>query len=352
MAMRIKTMLVILVFCNVVVPLVYSQTYFIHTYGEEIDSNGNRNVLIKSIDINQAVILDSFSIYNEGFVLFKKPAQVSVNNQNTFVSVIQKGGYNKNCSNMYHAVVISIVNNNNFFSLVRRDSIPNAILGIFKQYADESSFRLKVFQRNDKLHIIPSGDYTLDNDYQFRKLRNYDPHLSPGGIRRIGSFEYLNRLNLPNTHHLFSTIGRDTRFWILRLDLNQNLVDSLMIENCEQCSKIFAYHPLRDKLYIFHLNYEAHGKDPEYDRNYGQDWITPEVLVYNPSTLQLLERHELTDFDSANYPGNERGLADVVGDYIVYYFFEDDWMGRFNPAMLFIFDTRTNEARWLRVGWR
>jgi len=34
-----------------------------------------------------------------------------------------------------------------------------------------------------------------------------------------------------------------------------------------------------------------------------------------------------------------------------YYFWQDGYEG-FDPAYLLIFDTRTNEASWLRVGWR
>jgi hypothetical protein len=312
----------------------------------------DRSVLIKRIDLSHGSIQDSLIVCNAGLIPFKKPAHILINNQSCLISIVQKGGYNKNSGSVDYKIVYVIAGVNNGISVIRRDSLSDAILGTFIQYSDDPSFRLKMYRNNDTLQIFPSGDYTLDNNYRFRRLRGFDPHISPGGIRRSGPFEYLDRLNLPNTHQLYSAIADDSQYRILRLDNQQMPADSLMIESNERASDIYAYHPQRDRLYVFHLNYEAHGKFPESDRNYGDDWITPEVLIYDPNTLHLLESHQVADFDSANYPGNERGMADVVGDYIVYYFFEDDWMGRFYPAMLFIFDTRTNQATWLRVGWR
>jgi hypothetical protein len=49
---------------------------------------------------------------------------------------------------------------------------------------------------------------------------------------------------------------------------------------------------------------------------------------------------------------NEIGECDNIGPYMVYYYFAQEDYRYFSPAMLFIFDTRTNEATWLRVGWR
>jgi hypothetical protein len=159
-------------------------------------------------------------------------------------------------------------------------------------------------------------------------------------------------LNFPNPLNLYYSLN-NSRYWLIRINNGGSLVtDSLMAEDGSPSSAIFAYHPVTNKIYIFHLNFEQHGKFSELDKNYGDRWIQPQVLVYDPDTFQLMERHTITDFIPGNYPLVENGPADVIGDYIVYYFFDDEWMGKFNPAMLFIFDTRTNEATWLRVGWR
>ena len=109
---------------------------------------------------------------------------------------------------------------------------------------------------------------------------------------------------------------------------------------------------MTDKLYIFDLNYEYHIYEPEWEKLYGQDWITPEVYIYDPISLDLIECDTIADFPKNNFPGIEYGLADVVGNYIVVYFFDCELREGFLPAMLFIFDTRTNTARWLNVGWR
>jgi len=86
-----------------------------------------------------------------------------------------------------------------------------------------------------------------------------------------------------------------------------------------------------------------------------------EKLSIDPSILVRYKALDLTLFDSTpiSYPPIEDGYASCewgdcrkVGQFLIHYFFEGEEPGYFSPAMLFIFDTRTNEARWLRVGWR
>jgi hypothetical protein len=60
----------------------------------------------------------------------------------------------------------------------------------------------------------------------------------------------------------------------------------------------------------------------------------------------------IPDYPEGDFISGSYGPAELVGPYIVYYFGESNDLGQLYPAMLFIFDTRTNEATWLRVGWR
>jgi len=54
----------------------------------------------------------------------------------------------------------------------------------------------------------------------------------------------------------------------------------------------------------------------------------------------------------SGYIGSGYGPCERIGPYFIYYFFDGEDYRYFSPAMLFIFDTRTNQATWLRVGWR
>jgi hypothetical protein len=104
-------------------------------------------------------------------------------------------------------------------------------------------------------------------------------------------------------------------------------------------------------LYIFNLNYEIRFKN-KIVKGYGQDWIESNVRVINLENFSLIDSIQVPDYPEGDYISGSSGVADVVGNYIVYYFGSSNDMEIFAPAMLFIFDTRTNQAAWLRVGWR
>jgi hypothetical protein len=333
--------------------LAHSKNYQLCTYGDE-DSAGARNALLKTIDLQTAIITDSVIISTCGYVPSKKPAIISLNGQRYLIAFSEDGGYNKNVCKRDYTVYYVIVKDSTTLSVMHRDSVFDAAISQFKQYRGDSTFQYGLIRYQDTSYtnLIPSGRFTLDNDFNFYRQNSMAPNSIPGRITLLGSFECLDRVNLPNNHNLYYSLDLNSNYWILRLSSAGLLIDSLLVENISHASTIFAYHPGRDKIYCFYLNYEQHGKFKEYEKNYKQDWITPQVKIYDPGTLKLSDSIQIADFDSGNYPLGERGLADVVGDYIVYYFFEDEWIGSINPAVLFIFDTRTNEARWLRVGWR
>jgi hypothetical protein len=353
MNMKKSKFLILAILFFLLVNISVAQIYYVNTYGNPT-KEGLSLIFIKAIDLERGIIIDSVVAANYGYIWQKTPVQIVLEGRQLLLTITENGGYAKNSYMGPNSVIYAIVRAGRNMTIVRRDSIDNVVIDCFDQYPGDQNFRFGLARHMDSSYtmIFPTGEYTLGRDFSFIRLPGLD--LNPERIEMPNqqNFRYLHRLNMPNLHRLYRSISDDSHYWILRLNSDQNIVDSLMIDYEGRASSIYAYHPAKDRLYVFHLNYEQHGKFREYDKNYGQDWIVPEVQIYDPSTFQLLESHRIADFDSGSYPLGEHGLADVVGNYIVYYFFEDEWMGNFNPAMLFIFDTRTNQATWLRVGWR
>jgi hypothetical protein len=123
----------------------------------------------------------------------------------------------------------------------------------------------------------------------------------------------------------------------------------LRLENYESRNSIFAV--LDTIIYVFSLNYELHFKG-RIEKGYGQDWIDANVRMFNIRNFVLLDSLSLPDYPEGDFISGSYGVGEVKGPFITYYFGQSGDMQLVYPAMLFIFDTRTNEATWLRVGWR
>jgi hypothetical protein len=273
----------------------------------------------------------------------------NIHNHRYLLLALESGVYAKNSGPGAETTFVFILDDS--LNIIRNLKFPDASISELRQFENEEGFRFGLTTADNAIEIFREGIYEIDRDFRFRRIRDFVPSIGPNDIRTLNEFEYLHRLN-NNPQGIFYSVADYGLNYLLKLSGDRTSIASSVLTSRNFVSDIFAYHPLRDKVYLFRLNYEQHGKFPEYDKDYGENWIEPHVLIYNPSNFELVDSLPVADFTSGNYPLAEKGQADVVGDFIVYYFFDDEWLGRFNPAMLFIFDTRTNEATWLRVGWR
>jgi hypothetical protein len=331
-----------------------AQNYFINTY-MSLDSINTEQYTVNTlkIDLESGSISNNLSVLETGTILNKLPYKIVRNTDTLLVTFSIDGIVAKNSSfsdngNLLHLSICRILRNN-MFNIVTRDFLnAKAILG--EQQPTENSLRLALESDTSSDYILPPGMYTIGVDNNLNILNRASIDEVPGGIANLGGYSLLRKVWGADSYQLYHSF-HNTQYWLVKLnDRLSAVIDSVQLRQTGGQATIYAYHPTQNKFYCFHLNYEMHGKFVNKNR---EDYYTnPEVLIYDPSTLRLLETRSIADYPEGNYPGKENGLADVVGDYIVYYFSQDDWMGIYAPAMLIIFDTRTNEATWLRVGWR
>jgi hypothetical protein len=326
----------------------FGQYYYLNTYENPHGSNPESisvDYYTKSINLDSALVEDSVKLLDDGYFAFKKPITLDLNNHQILVSFVQKD------PNVLYAIIRS---NNGMLSIIRQDSIARATV-FYRQYHGENGFRLGLWRNGDTTSILRSGLYGLNNSYNFRFSRFINIWDNPGLIHNIGTYEELTKVPFDSAYNLYYTI-QDSQWWLVKLNSELNaVVDSIPLMPSGGAATLFGFNPLRNKFYCLHTNYEMHTNTASGDSAYKRRedyYINPDVWIIDPVTLDILEQYPITDYPNGNYPGQENGLADVVGDYIVYYFFIPDDRNRFDPAMLFIFDTRTNEATWLRVGWR
>ncbi len=328
------------------------QYYYVNTY-EGPDEYGPVHIHVKSIDLSRALIISDLEIQGQGLILYKKPVSVNLRNNIRLLSFLENGGFNKN-SEMglpHYITYYSIYDaQNGNMSLIRNDSLIGEVIDFISQFPQEEGFRFGITTDSNSTFILPSGIYTLSDDNGFRLIREVPLVDEPGLIRNMSGYDYLHKIPYDDSFHLYWTF-QNMQYWLVELNNNQNLVlDSLQLRFTKGESVPFAYHPGRNKFYYFNVNWESHTKF--IDKSRQDNHINPEVRIYDPQNLELIQNISITDYPDGQYPYQEYGLADVIDDYLVYYFFESDDIAKFAPAMLFIFDTRTNQATWLRVGWR
>lgn len=328
-----------------------AQYYFVHTYEPipPIRENSTAALYLKSINLNTYSIEQSIRLSNRGYFMPKTPATVTVGNRQYLISLSFS-------TEMGETVYYSIFRfRNNQLTLVRDGSFPGVRLDAWEQYQGEDGFRFGLSVDSSGTSILPVGLYSLDNNYNFRYLRSVNLSEEPGTIRNIGSFEYVIKVPFDTVNQLYYAI-QNSQWWLVKLNEELNAaVDSAQLRFSGGAATLFAYHPVRDRFYCLHVNYEMHTGDVDSDSVYKRRedyYINPDVVIYDPQSLEILEQHPVTDYPEGESPGQDDGLADVIGDFIVYYFFNKDGPYRYDPAMLLIFDTRTNETIWLRVGWR
>jgi hypothetical protein len=340
-----------------------SQYYYLNTYEnpQGLDSEmPSADVYIKSINLDSASIEESIRLNGRGFYDFKRPALITLNNNNFLITLIQDGiGPAKNTNPQDDLKVFFSIFRANGGDLtpIRIDSVSAASVETFRQYQGEEGFRFGLRRNSDTSMIYSTGIYGLNANFNFRYLRPRQSGADePGLIRNIGSFDFLIKVPFDSENHLYYTIPDDSQWWLVKLNASLNSVEgSLKLRTSGGANTLFAYNPLRGKFYCLHVNYEMHTNIVAMDSTYKrrQDYyVNPNVWIIDPQTLNVIEEHPIADFPEGQYPGQDDGIAEVVGNYIVYYFFKSDEGNRFDPAMLLIFDTRTNEATWLRVGWR
>jgi hypothetical protein len=289
--------------------------------------------------VDNKTIINEVITGQEGAILNKKVLPIARGNDTLLISAAMEGCYCDNSVVGVNRSRISIFDPHTR-SLIHSLVDSNLFIDAFERQGNRRIFVSAETLRQPRRVI--SGDFVLGPSLDL-DLRNPRPaDYTYGLYERLGPFSYLKEL-APEIN-LYRGIG-----YIIRTDEPRTaILDTLRLENTPYRSHIVSV--IDTIIYDFNLNWEMHTEYTQ--KNYGQDWIDSHLRLYRLSDFTLLDSIPVADYPAGDYPNQTFDMADVVGPYIVYYFFGREGLTRYAPAMLFIFDTRTNEATWLRVGWR
>jgi len=317
-----------------------AQEYAVNTYDID-DTSGFKQVKTKIIDLDSKSIVNEILISDIGYITSKIPVVYHRGRSTYLISVVLEGCYCKNSIPGIYKSNISIIDSTTK-QLIYSHSDTNIIIFDLAQNSDNSVFISGEIKHPNEKTIY--GDFVLKNNLRFR-LKNQRPvGYHPHRFIELDRFTFYEPID--TLKQLYKANSSGNRF-ILKTD-REVIFDSLQQNNDPERSLVFASKD--SLLYVFHQNYEFYGKMIQKSRD--DDWIQSHVLIYDGNDFSLVDSIAIPDYPEGEYIAGDFGVADVVGDYIVHYFFPKGGLEDFEPAMLFIFDTRTNETTWLRVGWR
>jgi len=326
---------------------VSAQYYYCNAYSPD-DNEGLYNNVLYKVDIEAKTIVDSLNLEIKGEFVGKMPLILrSANEGVILISLLTSGLSGKNSPALDHLSTFYALVNIAPFSLASVDSLPHKQVTSYRAIFDDSlelgwidydtfqggSFQSKYFCNRANRQLIEIERFNdQGNVVEDSYIGVYKNPVSIGGTDQ-SKFYY--DMYVDSDVNLFAADNADNVIW------ETHAGDIL------QSSLIFGYSSDNNSLYLFTLRFKLLSFYPPIE---SPDSIRNKVDVFDGSTFESIAVFDLDIRDI--YLANEMGIMDSINGYLVYYFAKGDGYGQFDPAYLLIFDTRTNEASWLRVGWR
>jgi len=311
------------------------------------NSSGILNGMIK-IDLNTHIIADSTVLTRRGAFTAKAPVIAPYGNQQFLITSIVDGIPAKNSTIREDMYSYYYVVNAHNLNIIAEDSLVGAMIAEVKEFSSDTISIEWVGGHNDgwhrslyrvdpparRLRHVESHEYS-ESDFGDLRIGNY---LGPNLIARIGPYEY---------YWGYEDVGDTSYVNIFNVNPQENVEQQVRIGNRTVQNVVVGYSSETNMLYIFLTPFKMLSYAPI---NESPNYIGPEIIVMNTANFDIEER---ASFEmGAAYASQECGTAESIGSYLYYYYFRQDGYGSFDPAWLLIFDTRTNETTWLRVGWR
>ena len=300
------------------------------------------NILFSKIDLDNKAILFSKEIPLTGEICLRIPIQINHQNMNYFFlsTVFGLPGHNTPAGTPYgyYALIddngqvlqIDSLYNTDFLHPI--DTLVNGV-----EYIDSTGANIiATLSINDEYDVV---------------IKNLGENTYPDSIYpTIGGFRYFNKIDSQNDRVYWNVEKQGIYLLIIDKDKKQ-LIDSLNIVAQKEYFYIFGLSLDESKIYSFYIDC------------YCKDYLNDPGMLgkIDPSYLKRYSSADLSIVDSLDIPnpcsdsaciGENWAVCDRVDNYLVYFVTEMVHPEIFLPAKLFIFDTRTNQATWLRVGWR
>ena len=323
-----------------------AQDVYVNSYALG-DSYPAKNIVFK-LDLASKSKSDSVILPVTGQFVDGYPFELSRNSFSALITIIQNGVPAKNAgppkghTDTYYCTV-SQTN----LSILNLDSLLfRAVVG-FKKSDDNRLSIQWIDERNSNL-LTQEDILELDVTNEPRTISTGQFERPDYSLNDIGHFKNPKKLlNTADTITYWDLGPSGANIYLFRHNPSTGILNQTLIGDRTEMNIVLGYNESANKIYSFITPYKMYSYSPSV---YSSDTLNMTIGVYDPFTLSKID--SLTYPVGDAYAAMEIGTAESDGPYLYYYYFWQDGYGQFDPAYLLIFDTRTNEATWLRVGWR
>jgi hypothetical protein len=342
---KLSSILQLLAVCMlVIVGEVSGQYYYVNTYLGPNKAGFNKNAIVK-IDIPNQRVIDSVEFNIEGGFNYKAPYSIFDDNGIEYLFTFLVNGLSgKNSDGGNYATTHFFIVDKVHFKLVGQDSLPHTQVTVIDS-AKNGSFTLDAL--DDSLGWVyftclikqgGTGLRPLERNLYGPKGKHYN---------QIGKYVEPICIGGRDNNQFYFDLVDGTLAVIFSTDSLGNIIKERIVGDKTQEVVAIGYNPDSNLIYVFIFKFYLETFHPPIASG---DTIVNNLYIYNSTDFTPVDNIPLGP--EPYFLVNDLGKADYYDGRFVYYFSAGEGGDAFLPAPLLIFDTRTNEATWLRVGWR
>jgi hypothetical protein len=320
------------------------QYYYVNTYIGTLQA-GYKNAILK-IDIPNKQIVDSVMFEEAGMFFNKTPYSfITYNKNKLLISMVINGLSGLNTNGGDRAVSHYFIIDKERLAFLGQDSLPGMMVTAIDSSKGDSLYLTALDEQAG--WVISQFVYGSDS-HKLALIRSQPFDTAHKKYPVVGKYVNPTKIfNIGNRSFYYNLWGGDGDIILFSADSLNQVTNQMEIGNEGREAVIIGCNALDSTIYDIVLKFKIMSFSPP---DTSEDSVKDEIIRISANDFAIKDTIPLNP--GAAYFANENGTAEFMNGYLYYYFTLTEGGDVFSPAYMLIFDTRTNETTWLRVGWR